>query len=238
VSAEDPIARALPEVAADLEGQAHEDGSLARLRERDLNLAVRRTLGRRLDASVVETVVPVTGWPALGRSTTDTVVETEPGSRVPQLVAELKWIRPDGAYKIYEAMWDLFKMALQTRNPSVRGAYLITGAPAPAWQRDPCADLFSDGLHQVDELCRRRSSTRTRWLIWDWMLEGGGDRAPDVVPSPIRTIALPTVPVTAGPHEWELRAVRVEVPPDATDIPFAAGWPRGDRPTEAERPPR
>jgi hypothetical protein len=180
--------------------------------------------------------VPVAGWPALGRSTTDTVVETQPGSRAPYLVAELKWIRTGGDYKIYEAMWDLFKMALQMRAPTVHGAYLITGAPSPAWQSDPCADLFSDGLHHVDELCRRRSNTRTSWLIWDWMLDGGGDRAPEAVPSPIRTVALPSVSVTAGPHEWSLRAVRVEVPSNAIDIPFAAGWPRGDRPADAKRP--
>lgn len=143
MTAADPIASALPGVAADLEAQVREARSLASLRERDLNMAVRRTLGRQLGAPVVEIVVPVAGWPALGRSTTVTVVETQPGSRAPYLVAELKWIRTGGDYKIYEAMWDLFKMALQMRAPTVHGAYLITGAPSPAWQSDPCADLFS-----------------------------------------------------------------------------------------------
>lgn len=237
-STHDPIARALPELAADLKSQARVDRSLAHLRERELNLAVRRVLSRQLGASVVETVLPVTGWPSLGRSTTDTVVETEPGSRVPQIVAELKWISTNGPHKVYEAMWDLFKLALLTRTPTVRGAYLITGAPAEAWRRDPCTDLFDDGVHHVDELCRRRSATRGRWLVWDVMLDGGYDRAPEFVPSPLRTIALPSVPIVAGPHEAELRAVRVEVPSDATDIAFVGGWPRGERPSDAKCPRR
>jgi hypothetical protein len=238
VNAEDPITEALVEIAADLEAQAHEDGTLAHLRERDLNATVRSVLARQLGASVVEIVVPVAGWPALGRSTTDTVVETRPGTRVPRLVVELKWVSATGEYKVYEAMWDLFKMALQTQIPTVRGAYLITGAPPAAWQRDPCADLFNDGLHHIDQLCQRRSNTRMRWLIWDWLLEGGNDRAPELVPSPIRTVSLPSVRIMAASHEWDLRAVRVEVPPDATDIPFINGWPRGNRPTDAKRPSR
>jgi hypothetical protein len=237
MTAHDPIAGALPQIAATLRSQVREDGTLAHLREHHLNAAVRQVLARQLGASVVEIVVPVAGWPSLGRSTTDTVVESKTGTCVPRLVAELKWISASGEYKVYEAMWDLFKMALQSRMSTVRAAYLITGAPPAAWQGDPCAGLFSDDLHRVDTLCQRRSNTRKRWLIWDWLLEGGRDRAPEFVPSPIRTVMLPSVTVRAGPHAWDLRAVRVEVPDDATEIPFLNGWPHGDRPADAKRPP-
>jgi hypothetical protein len=229
----DPVATALPEIGAELERLGRSHGGLAHLRERHLKQAVHSVLARCTGATVVECNLAVPGWPLLGRSTTDAVVESKPGSRLPTLVAELKWITATGEVKIYEAIWDAFKMALESKLPNVTGAYLITGAPTAAWKRDPCVDLFTSCTHSVDELCERRSRSPKRWLIWDWLLEGGNDRAPDYVPSPFRTVALQSVVVGSAHQTWELRAARVEVADDAEHVPFINRWPRGTSPADA-----
>jgi len=50
-----------------------------------------------------------------------------PGSRRSRHVGELKRCQVSDD-KVYEAIWDLFKMALMTRLAGVRTAHLITGA--------------------------------------------------------------------------------------------------------------
>lgn len=122
----------LARIAAQLEKERAADPSLHRLRERDLEAAAFAAYSEETGVAPVKIVIPTPGWPSLGRSTTDLVFEHTPGSRQPRTIAELKWVTADGPFKIWEAVWDLFKMALQSQIDGVSDAYLITGAPPEA----------------------------------------------------------------------------------------------------------
>ena len=183
---------------------------------------------------VVGKVIPVPGWPSLGRGGVDLAVVSGP-SQYSALV-EAKWCH-SGTDKIYEAIWDLFKVALVERMPTVRTAYLVTGAPAGMWPSALCADLFEGGSFTPEELCTRRFPRGGRRTAWDYLLEGGYDRYPDRVPSAIITtpIADP-VDVAVADQRWVLRAVTVAGVGTQPDVLFRDGWPHGDRPSDARRP--
>jgi hypothetical protein len=59
-------------------------------------------------------------------------------------VGELKWCQL-GDDKVYEAIWDLFKLAVITRITGIRTAHLVTGAPTAIWPTAFCADIFNGG---------------------------------------------------------------------------------------------
>ena len=213
-------------------------GDMRALRERHLAASVREVLGRQLGTTVVSTVIPLAEWPSLGPSTTDFVADWPPGTRRPRHVGELKWCQVGGD-KVYEAIWDLFKMALATRLRGLRSAHLITGAPAAMWPAAFCGDVFDGGTFTPDELCERRFARGSRRTAWDFLLEGGHDRHPDRVPAQIRTSRVAEPAALNGPGgTWELRAVRVEIDDGLGDVPFRDGWPNGVRPADARRPLR
>lgn len=232
----DPIASCLPAIAAHLEAvRPAVGGAMTGLRERDLASAVHAELARHLETTVVATVMPLPSWPRLGRSGTDFVAQDPPGSRSFRHVGELKWCQV-GLDKIVEAIWDLFKMALAVRDADVQTAHLITGAPEQMWPNAFCADLFLGGVFTPEELCSRRFAGGRKRLAWDYMLDGGYDRYPDVVPTRITTIPV-REPIRVGADGnpvWELRAIRVESSGD--DVPFPGGWPNGSRPPDADHP--
>ncbi len=223
-------------IASNLE-ELSEDDSLRHLRERDLKAAAFAAYSATVGVAPFETIIATPGWPSLGRSTTDLVLKRVVDSRPLTTIAELKWIQPDGAFKVWEALWDLFKMALQVQIDGVEDAYLITGAPPDAWTSDPCEDLFQTKSHDVTELCTRVFPTgRAKRTVWDYLLEGGHDRYPEWVPSPIQTERLPSAQVRSGPDCWDLKAVRVTVPDVSKPVPFPGGWPNGERPPSARQP--
>lgn len=119
-------------------------------------------------------------WPSLGRGAVDFVAAGWPGPA--RHFGELKWCQA-GDDKVYEAIWDLFKMALASRLPGIRTAHLITGAPSVMWSRGFCADLFDGGTFTVEELCAPRFPRGRRRVAWDYLLEGGYDRFPIRVPA-------------------------------------------------------
>jgi hypothetical protein len=226
----------LARIASNLEDRLEND-SLRHLRERDLKAAAFAAYVETFGVAPVETKIATPGWPSLGRSTTDLVLDRTLDARKLTTIAELKWIRLDGAFKVWEALWDLFKMALQSQIDSIEDAYLITGAPSTAWSSDPCEDLFQTKSHDVEALCSTVFPTsRSNRPVWDYLLEGGYDRYPEWVPSPIRTEQLPTVQVTSGADQWDLKAVRVTVPKVSEPVPFPNGWPNGKRPPSARQP--
>jgi hypothetical protein len=227
----DPVADALPAMAQHLERTSAERGGGAALRERDLSDAARAALGGRLGVQVGSNAIPTADWPALGRSAIDVVAAGWPGPA--RHVAELKWCRA-GDDKVYEAIWDLFKMALALRVPGIRTAHLITGAPVEMWPRAFCTDLFGGGTFTVEELCARRFARGGRRFAWDYLLEGGADRAPDRVPAQLTTRPVGEAVRVAG--GWELRAVAVGAASGLADVPFDGGWPHGWRPADARRP--
>ncbi len=203
------------------------------LRERHLSAAVHAVVGRQLGTSVVSTVVRLPEWPQLGQGGADYMAKAPSGGIH---LGELKWCQR-GQDKVYEAIWDLVKMALATRSPAIETAHLITGAPAEMWPHASCGDLFDGGTFTPEELCTRRFPRGQRRTAWDYLLEGGYGRHPDAVPANITTT--PTcdpVSVAAGSDCWLLRAVAVTIASDHPDVPFNGGWPYGARPSDAREP--
>ena len=143
---------------------------------------------------------------------------------------ELKWCGRTRDV-LYEAVWDIFKLALTTTREDRPACYLLTGASQNVWQTSEFSDLFDDGLHSSRELCERRLPDAKATLAWDDLLRGGYDRYPDEVPADIATVAAGRVPVGA----WELRAAQVTLP-DSEWLMMKDGWPDGLRPADARHP--
>jgi hypothetical protein len=93
--------------------------SLKTIREKHLTSEVKIALSKRTGKVASSSVVAVAEWPSLGRSPVDVVIPEGEDPRHPRHVLELKWCqwRHD---KVYEAIWDLFKIALLTRLGSVK----------------------------------------------------------------------------------------------------------------------
>jgi hypothetical protein len=210
-------------------------GSVDLLREKHLAEALKTGLEAQTRARVtVGTVVPIPGWPSLGRSGVDVAVMTG-AARYPVLL-EAKWCH-SGRDKIYEAIWDLFKVALGLRRPETHASFLVTGAPSAMWPTGFCRDLFEGGTFTPEELCSRMLpwGRQPRWLAWDDLLYGGKDRFPDEVPAVIQTepvVEPADIPVTP---KWTIRAVSISVP-ESIPVPFTGGWPHGSRPANARHP--
>jgi hypothetical protein len=208
-------------------------GGIEVVREKHLSDAVKDALAKLTGIRPVTRVIGLQDWPSLGRSTTDVVLEGAAGS--PRYVFELKWCCV-GNPKIYEAVWDLFKMALARRPAGVEAAMLIIGAPAPDWRGALYADLFEGGTFTPEELCSRRFPTGRKRPVWDWMLEGGYERWPLRVPATITTLHRGRASVADGTRVWDVRAVEVVAGSNEPDVPFTDGWPRGVRPHDARYP--
>lgn len=144
---------------------------------------------------------------------------------------------PAGWRQVYEAIWDLFKMALTTRIATVRTAHLITGAPEDTWPGTLAGELFMGGEFRPEELCELRFPRGSKRTAWDDLLDGGSDRHPERVPALIRTTPVGPSARLAGPGGvWQLRCVRVELEPGAEDVAFPGGWPHGNRLADARHP--
>lgn len=231
-SSEGLIVDTLAEVTARMSAPA--PASLKTIREKHLTSEVKIALSKRTGKVASSSVVAVAEWPSLGRSPVDVVIPEGEDPRHPRHVLELKWCqwRHD---KVYEAIWDLFKIALLTRLGSVKSGHLVTGAPVELWEAAFCGDIFDGGHFETEKLCNRILPwSRTEMVAWDDLLWGGSDRFPDRVPAVIETRPLPPRRLTDGELTWEIRAVSVKA--DLNDVPFVDGWPRGRRPIDARRP--
>jgi hypothetical protein len=212
-------------------------GSTESLREKHLVEALQAELAGRCDGHIaVGRVIPIPGWPSLGRSGVDLAVEGPP-RRYPALI-EAKWCH-SGRDKIYEAIWDLFKMALGLSRPETLASFLVTGAPSMMWRTGFAVDIFEGRQFTPHELCQRMLpwGREPRWLAWDDLLYGGYDRSPDHVPAAIVTEPIVEPVELATASRWTIRAVRVSIA-DQTPVCFEGGWPLGLRPATARHPKR
>jgi hypothetical protein len=225
----------LADAAAELEAGAGDKPSLSSLREvKDLEPAIVTALKKRCPTRVQKSKkIEIPQWKKVGN--VDVVVRRAMGSDALALAVELKW---SWSYdKVYEAIWDLFKMALLATRPDVDATVLITGASPKEWNSTFCGDFFDGGTHSVTEICRRRFPTGSKRVAWDYLLEGGHDGFPGMVPASIHTEVVAVQPVNHVEACWELRAVQVRPAEDAF-VTFSEGWPNGSRPTDAKRPVR
>lgn len=226
------VAEVARDVAEALEERARRRGGLSALGERaDLEPEFFRALDARFPGRAEkDRKLDVPAWPLVGN--VDVLVRTAPSSRSLLLAAELKWCVEN---KVYEAVWDLFKMALLAERSDVGAAYLATGAPLRLWEISGCSDLFDTTIQSPVDLCARRFATGSRRLMWDDLLEGGYDRFPAWVPARIRTHLKAAVRMRVGAEDWELRVVQV-TPARRERLEFRDGWPNGIRPPDARRP--
>jgi hypothetical protein len=201
-----------------------------KLREHDLSSALKQAIEVERPGCAKTKVLRLDAWPSLGRSGTDIVVLDEEGSGTPRMVFELKWCQ-QGHDKIHEAMWDLFKVGLLVDEYQVEG-YLVTAAPTAIWTTALCNELFSSGRRSSRELLGLEFPNGRP--IWDWLLEGGYDRAPEEVPDATVLVEAGRVSVSFGTLEWEIRGVRVL--PSSERLPMKDGWPDGQRPSRATHP--
>lgn len=231
--AEDPVS-ALPGISLALKETVKSGAHLADLGERKHLEPIAAAELLRLFPLLAEKdrKVRIPGWPNVGN--VDAVVRVSPGSDRLRFLVELKWC-PGRRGILYEAIWDLFKMALGSTRPDVEAAYLVTGAPITAWATDFCRDLFESAEHSPIELCARRFPSGRRRLAWDDLLEGGYDRYPRWVPAAIGTEVVGSAEITDDIEQWEIRAIRV-TSASHERVPFSEGWPFGDRPPDARRP--
>jgi hypothetical protein len=172
--------------------------------------------------------VTIPDWEQVGN--VDIVVRSDPSKPSFAALVELKWAGP-GDDIIYEAIYDLFKLALASRREDQPRTYLLTGAAKAHWEQSAFADLFRDAEHEPEELCRRRLPGKQQRLAWDALLQGANDSHPLALPFRIRTKS--TGRSSVG--DWELRAVEVSIS-NAAVVPLTGGWPWAERPDDAKHP--
>jgi hypothetical protein len=225
-------AEIIASIASGLEQCAAGHGAVVALTERrDLEPAAVAAIGSVFPARAEKdrkVVIPY--WEGVGR--VDLIVRQASGSEELAAVVELKWCGP-GHDILFEAIWDLFKMALGTQRDDAPHGYLITGAEKTLWEVSPFANLFENAEHDPAELCRHRLADAKQTLVWDETLRGGYDRSPEQVPARITTRVCGRSVVG---EDWELRAVEVLVSSEKW-IPMDGGWPYGQRPGDAKHPP-
>lgn len=225
----DPITSVMPDIAARLHALAEGLGSVGALREiKHLEPATVAALKHAYPQRQVEKnrKFSIPSWSPVGN--VDVIVHS--ASADDSLIAlELKWCYVD---KLYEAIWDLFKMALLATSGA--RTYLVTGATPQMWLGSLGRELFADGVHTPADLCDLRLPWGQKLRAWDDLLWGGHDKSPTEVPSQIRTTLVAREAVHGSDGEWELRAVRVETIGQMM-TPFHGGWPF-PRPSDAVRP--
>jgi hypothetical protein len=168
---------------------------------------------------------PIPRWSPVGNVD---VVMRPAAHHEPLVAIELKWCHVD---KLYEAIWDLFKMALLSTTGA--STYLVTGAPLGVWEVGIGRVLFEDAVHSPIDLCNVRLPWGQKLRAWDDLLWGGHDKCPDAVPTEISTTVVAREPGIMG---WELRAIRVSTVGNGMTA-FNDGWPF-PRPADAVRPLR
>jgi hypothetical protein len=225
----------LSDAAGRLELEAVELGGIRAVREKHLEAAMRDAIKDIGIGLATNKKIPIPHWltPPRVVGNVDLVVSS-PDSSGYRLLAETKWCQADHD-KVYEAIWDLFKMALASTREDAPLTYLVTAATSEMWPRAFCADLLDDGVHTPEALCQRRFPKGSKRLAWDDLLEGGYDRYPDCVPAEIRTFRASTATVRGETGTWEIKAVQVQAVGTSL-VPFDGGWPWGQRPPDARAP--
>jgi hypothetical protein len=204
--------------AGEVQVESHEVGIL-HVAEADLRRAFRRALQLQLGPVVVPegaSGFSLADWP--GRLLGPDVVVRHPEDRADRAYAEMKWCREN---KMFEVLWDLFKLSLAAGVNGVEAGYLVVGAPGHAWRNDAwgCSTLLADEEWSTRELLVRYERA------WGDLLKGNRAARPKRLPETISTTLLAAVPIhLASEPAWELRVAKVE--DRATGwVEFVGDWP-------------
>jgi hypothetical protein len=227
---DETLTRALFAVAGELQitmasvpARASETGQIG-VRESDLQRALCRALQAQLGSvASIEGPLPPTvkeHWSGrLGRA--DVVARL--GST--EVYFETKLCADD---KLYEAVWDLLKLALLTALSEPAVGYLVYAAPEAGWKSktDRPTAIFEDGRTGAVELLRDRYANP-----WRWCLDGTKTARPTSLPAHVATKRVGSVRIGTPNGAWEVRCVRVKG--DISDgwVHFGGdGWPLADQP--------
>jgi hypothetical protein len=130
-------------------------------RERLLRAVIRDEIVAVVGAPLVEVERRVElgeGWPNVPPKFLggiDLLVRYGQDGRWWRYLAEIKWsvAGTKSGSKIYEVLWDAFKMVTASELPYVEAAYLIALAPRSEWEARPaCAEFFDGGAWSVADL--------------------------------------------------------------------------------------
>lgn len=125
--------------------------------------------------------------------------------------------------KLYEAVWDLLKLALLTALPGPAIGYLVYAAPEAGWTSKPDRPtaLFEDGATGVFELLGESCTNP-----WRWCLDGTKTARPTSLPAHLVTERVGSVIIGTPDGAWELRCVRVQGDASEGWVDFDEdGWP-------------
>jgi hypothetical protein len=229
---DETLTRALFAVAGELQitmasvpARASETGQIG-VRESDLQRALCRALQAQLGsvASIEGPLPPAVKEHWSGRLGRADVVASLDSTNV---YFETKLCADD---KLYEAVWDLLKLALLTALSEPAVGYLVYAAPEAGWnaKTDRPTAIFDDGRTGVVELLCDRCANP-----WRWCLDGTKTARPTSLPAHVATERIGRVRVGTPNGAWEVRCVRVKG--DISDgwVRFGGdGWPLAD-----QRPP-
>ena len=229
---DETLTRALLAVAGELQitmasvpARASETGQIG-VRESDLQRALCRALQAQLGsvASIEGPLPPAVKehWSGrLGRA--DVVAHLDST----EVYLETKLCGTD---KLYEAIWDLLKLALLTALSEPAVGYLVYAAPEAGWnaKTDRPTAIFEHGRTGVVELLRDRCANP-----WRWCLDGAKTARPISLPAHVATERVGSATIGTPHGAWEVRCVRVQGDASEGWVAFGGdGWPTGDR-----RPP-
>jgi hypothetical protein len=142
-------------------------------------------------------------------------------------LAELKWCWTN---KLWETLWDAFKVALATRLDGVDAAYVVVGAKDADWNKPvDCAELFDGGAWGTRELIGRYT------LPWSRLLAESAINPALELPEQIRTEVVADAQLRSAHSAWTIKAIAV-TPSGHKTVAFENGWP-ADEPVDSEALP-
>jgi hypothetical protein len=184
--------------------------ALAERNEGGLRHELRTAIEEEVSGLVLqERNLPLPDFPGVGGVDLIVVNTQDRGFRY---LAELKWSTDPRRDKIFEAAWDLVKLAIAGREPGIEACCLVTGASRHAWEKTECADIFEGATIEVEELWRRplyAPGPNGGKTVGEDLEIGGRGNIFLRAPNPISTVPIAQAPIASEAGNWELRAVAV-----------------------------
>lgn len=188
------------------------------IREKQFRAALRTALEDAGETCAQEVRPDLPGWPNVEGGKLggfDLAVANSDGVGY-RVLAELKWCYVD---KLWETLWDAFKISLASQLEGTEAAYVIAGAPATLWGKPAdCAELFADDVWSPRDLISRYTTN------WSWLLGESSKSQPRQLPERIRTELVASEPLQLPDSEWVIKAMSVRPVGDAR-VEFENGWP-------------